>query len=67
METVTSQVPATVQTVYLPIPTFKVQMQPVNGGSNLYLQIKTSDAQSIIGVTDSKFSVALLVSQKHRD
>ena len=55
VSTATTQVPAGVQTVSIPIPTFKVQMQPENGGDNLYMQIQSGDGQSIYGTTDSRF------------
>ena len=61
--TVAPTVPVTVS---LPIPTFIVKMVPQAAGNPLYLQAKTLDAQSIIGVTDPSVATTYTIDTSNR-
>ncbi|KAL2059754.1 hypothetical protein VTL71DRAFT_10138 [Oculimacula yallundae] len=62
VETSTIEVPAAAQTVFLPIPTFKVQMQREAGGPNLFMKIRANDIASIDGTADSSAATTFTIN-----
>ncbi|RDW57759.1 hypothetical protein BP5796_12560 [Coleophoma crateriformis] len=57
---------SSIETVSVPIPNFIIAMTPVAGGTTLYIQKKSTDAQSIIGVTSSSSATVYTINTSNQ-
>ncbi|RDW58749.1 hypothetical protein BP6252_13225 [Coleophoma cylindrospora] len=57
---------STVETVSVPIPNFIIAMTPVAGGTTLYMQKKSTEAQSILGVTSSSLATVYTINTSNQ-